>query len=131
MGEDEPDDLYDILLDESIDDPIYRALANQRRRYVLYVLKERERITMDELADVLTGWIHAREYRMASSVDREQLATELREADIPALEDAGLARYDDRKAVLTLAELPPPVARLLDWAQRNDYENSPDPNTSW
>lgn len=122
------DSLYEILLDTSIDDRIYRALANTRRRYTLYVLEEWGRVSVDELADILTGWIHSGEYRMATVGEREQLTVELREIHIPALKDAGLVRYDDKKGILVLAEVSQPVAQLIDWAQRNERQNSPEPN---
>ncbi|WP_254663500.1 hypothetical protein [Haladaptatus sp. W1] len=52
------------LLDPSLDDDVYRALASRRRRYAVYALMEWDRVSMDELADVLTGWLYASEYRM-------------------------------------------------------------------
>ncbi|WP_435152585.1 DUF7344 domain-containing protein [Haladaptatus sp. DFWS20] len=128
MGEDTWDSLYKLLLDTSIDDRIYRALADTRRRYTLYVLEEWGRVPVDELADILTGWMHSEEYRMATVSEREQLAVELREIHIPVLKDAGLVRYDDGKGILVLAELSPPVAQLIDWAQRNDRQNNQEPN---
>ncbi len=118
------DALYDILLDDSIDDRVYRALANTPRRYTLYVLAERQRISLDELADVLTGWIHAGEYRMATPADREQLLVELHERHVPLLRQAGFVHYDERTATLSLGQLSPPVARLLDWAQQNERRNT-------
>lgn len=123
MEKDSEDTLYDILLDPSLDDDVYRALASRRRRYAVYALMEWDRVSMDELADVLTGWLYASEYRMATPDDRNRLITELRHEHVHMLRKAGLAGYDSSGDGLVLPELAYPVARLLRWARRNEYPN--------
>ncbi len=123
MGKDSEDALYDILLDTSLDDDVYRALASTPRRYTLYTLLEWNRISLDELADVLTGWLYAGEYRMATPADREQLMDDLQQRHVRALREAGLIDYDSRAELLVSPELSPSVNRLLRWALSNEYQN--------
>ncbi|WP_231184117.1 hypothetical protein [Haladaptatus sp. DYF46] len=121
MGKDFADKLYEILLDTSLEDDVYRALADRTRRYAVYTLLEWNRVSMDELADVLTGWLHASEYRMATPTDRQQVVTELRHEHVEMLRKAGLASYDSNENRLVLPELSRPVDRLLRWARANEY----------
>ncbi|WP_049971347.1 DUF7344 domain-containing protein [Haladaptatus cibarius] len=129
MAKDDWDVLYDILLEPSIDDSVYRALSDTQRRYTLYLLVEWGRVFEDELADILTGWIHADEYRMATPDDRERIHIELHEIHIPILREAGLVRYDEQMELLSLGEVSPPVGRILDWARQNERQNTPEPNS--
>ena len=121
MGKDSEDALYDILLDTSLDDDVYRALASTPRRYTLYTLLEWNRISLDELADVLTGWLYAGEYRMATPADREELLAELQQRHIRTLREAGLIDYDSREELLDGPRLSSPVERLLHWSLANEY----------
>ncbi len=121
MGDDFENVLYEILLDTSLDDDVYRALSSTPRRYTLYLLLEWHRISLDELADVLTGWLYAGEYRMATSADREQLLADLRRRDIHMLRKTGLIDYDPREELLVSSEFSPSVIRLLHWALEHEY----------
>jgi len=123
MGEDSADALYEILLDTSLDDDVYRALSSTSRRYTLYTLFEWHQITLDELADVLTGWLYAGEYRMATPADREQLLDELQYRDIQLLRESDLIDYDPREELLVSSEYSPSVVRLLKWALAHEYSN--------
>ncbi|KZN26389.1 hypothetical protein A4G99_21570 [Haladaptatus sp. R4] len=123
MGNDSEDILYEILLDTSLDDDVYRALSSTPRRYTLYTLLEWDRISLDELADVLTGWLYASEYRMATAEDREQLLAELQRQHIRMLRKSGLVDYDPREELLVKPEFSPSVTRLLHWALKNEYGN--------
>ncbi|WP_458206682.1 DUF7344 domain-containing protein [Haladaptatus sp. NG-SE-30] len=123
MTEDSWGDLYDILLDPSLDNLTYRALAQTPRRYTMYLLLEWDRVSVDELADILTGWLYATEYRMTTPVDRDQLVTDLHRTHIPLLETAGLVVYDERQGELRLGDLSLSVVQLLEWAQSNEYED--------
>ncbi|MFB9804723.1 hypothetical protein ACFFQF_04405 [Haladaptatus pallidirubidus] len=124
MGEDD----WGVLLDTSIDDSVYRALAETHRRYALYLLTEWGRVFEDELADILTGWIYAGEYRMATPDDRKRIRIELREVHIPVLREAGLVHYDEQTELLSLGELAPSVGRIIEWARKNERQNTPEPN---
>jgi hypothetical protein len=123
MGEDPTNTLYEILLDTSLEDDVYRALADRSRRYTVYTLLEWNRVSKDELADVLTGWLNASEYRMATPTDRETVVTELRHEHVAMLRETGLVGYDSNTDDLVLSELSWPVTRLLRWARANEYSN--------
>ncbi|WP_458189529.1 DUF7344 domain-containing protein [Haladaptatus sp. NG-WS-4] len=123
MGDDSWGDLYDILLDPSFDNRTYRAVARTPRRYTLYVLLEWDEVSVDELADILTGWLHATEYRMATPADRDQVVTELHQTHLPLLETAELVVYNRRRGTVALADFSPPLVRLLEWARANEDQS--------
>jgi hypothetical protein len=113
----------DALLDTSIDDGVFRALVDRTRRYSLYLLLDRRSMSTSELADVLTGWLHAAGYGLADSDDRERLRAELYHVHLPTLVDAELVECDERFTVVELAPLRGPVVDLLEWSRA--YERRP------
>lgn len=102
---------------EGTDDAVIEALADERRRCVLYYLQEHEHGTVpfDELADLVTGWTNAGG-GVADADDRRRVAIRLHHVDLPMLEETGLVAVDDERRV-TLRSLPDdvrePLAELL------------------
>jgi len=116
----------DVLLDTSIDDQIFRALVDRTRRYTLYLLLDRRSMPTGELADVLTGWLHASGSGLADPDDRGRLETELYHAHLPALVEAGLVECDEQYTVVELAPLEGPVVDLLQWSRAYERPQSTD-----
>lgn len=107
-GGDDPPKLDGDRVDE-----LLRALADRRRRFVLYGGRELDgdAFSVDELADYVAG-------NAPGADGREQLLLELHHAQLPALSDAGLVDYDPRsrtvrfRAVPRIDELLLPVGRV-------------------
>lgn len=96
-------------------DLVADLLADERRRHVLYLLREHESISLDDLADVLTGWLAVRNGDAgATPQDRDRTHIRLYHVDLPKLREAGLVEFDATTDDVALARLPPSVDRLLD-----------------
>jgi len=98
----------------------FRAVADARRRYALYYLRERGSVTLDELATVVAGWLAAREAPAGAGgqADRDGMRLALHHVHLPVLVSAGLVSYDadadaDAGAVV-LESLPPFLDAVLD-----------------
>lgn len=89
------------------------ALANPRRRDVLYHLSENDAATIDALA----AEIAARETDVrpedVSSDDREATMVDLHHTHLPKLADAGLVEFDRRSGAVAFRDPPEMLDELL------------------
>jgi DNA-binding transcriptional ArsR family regulator len=108
------------LLDAAYDDALFRALASDDRRRVLYLLSERGESTVPDLASVLVGWERAGRKDVATRADRDRRATKLRQAHLPVLDAAGLVCFDRETGAVALADLSAPARAVLQWARANE-----------
>jgi len=94
----------------------FRAVADARRRCALYYLRERESVTLEELATVVAGWLAAREDPAGASgqADRDRTRLALHQVHLPVLVSAGLASYDADAGAVALESLPPFLDAVLD-----------------
>lgn len=92
-------------------------LAEEHRRHVLYLLREHGSISVDDLADILSGWLAVRNGDAgATPLDRDRVHIRLYHVDLPKLWDAGFVEFDPSTGDVSLGSLPPAVDRLLDVA---------------
>lgn len=99
--------------DETID-TILELLADPRRRFVIASLRNRERVTLTELADVVTGWETTFGGGVASPDERNRVRSMLHHAILPKLEDAGIVSYDRCQGDVRLITIPALMADILD-----------------
>lgn len=95
------------------DDDFYRALASGRRRRLLAILFDDSESTVDELANVLTGWETTEAGTMATLDDRDRIAVELRHVHLPVLDDVGLVTYDTQTGAVRLDDVDDVVSGLI------------------
>lgn len=95
------------------DDTLYRALAARPRRHVLYYLLDNAEATVDQLADVLSGWEAAREGTVATLDTHEKHRVVLRHHHLPMLAAADLIRYDDETGNVVIEHVDPIVRDLV------------------
>ncbi|MFC4552821.1 MULTISPECIES: DUF7344 domain-containing protein [Halorussus] len=95
---------------------MFAALADDRRRFALYYLREAGSATVEELATVLVGWLGAREEptTVTTPGDRRSVQVSLVHAHLPKLAEAGLVDYDEESGTVTLEPLADSVERTLD-----------------
>lgn len=105
------EELYEGGLDSA-----FRLLGDQQRRHALYLLREHGEMAIDDLADVLTGWLAVRNDEGATPDDRERIRLRLVHVHVPKLEAAGIVDFEAESGRVTLDRLPPVVDRLLDGA---------------
>ena len=103
---------------------MFRLLASEQRRHLLYLLREHDSFTLEELADILTGWLVTRRAVVATPDDRQLVYTKLYHVDVQMLVDWGIVTFDEASMEVTLAELPPGVDDLLDCALELEPETT-------
>lgn len=110
----------EALRDVPAPDALYRSLASSERRRVLYVLLERQHASVDELADVLSGWKATTEGGVVGAETRRRLYTALHHTHLPQLSEAGVVTYDAGDRTVSLASLPETAAEAIRIAARYD-----------
>lgn len=115
------DDSFDVLFDDSLDDEVFRALSDVHRRMVVYYLLEVESTSLDELLDVVTGWLHVGSDRMATREDRARIERAFHHRHLPKLLDAGLVHHDETAECVELADLSDPECALVEWSYRREF----------
>lgn len=75
---------------------IFAALANRRRRYVLYHLRDHQQATIDDLAVQIAAWEHDVPISDAPAEDVNRIYTALVHSHLPKLAEYGLVEYDRR-----------------------------------
>lgn len=75
---------------------VFAALANRRRRYVLYYLRDHDHAQIDELAVQIAAWEHDILEAEVSGEDVDRISTDLVHSHLPKLEEYGLVEYDRR-----------------------------------
>ena len=110
--------------DEALD-PTFRLLASERRRHLLYLLREHGSFSIEDLADLLTGWLAARHGdAVATPEDRQRVYTELYHVDVQKLVDLGVVEFDEASGEVRLDGLSPAVDQLLDCALELEPETT-------
>lgn len=99
--------------DANLDDLSFRALADARRRRLLYLLLEEGETTLDEAATLLAGWTAVESGAMTGPDDRERIRVRLHHVDLPLLSEAGLVDYDRERGTLDVATVDEAVADLV------------------
>lgn len=87
-------------------------LSNQRRRYVLYYLREQGgTVSVEELAEQLVAW------ESDGSPDESQILADLHHSQLPHLDDAGAVTFDPGTGYVSLAtEDDAPITEYLELA---------------
>lgn len=76
-------------------DAVLDAVGDRQRRYALYYVRQRDEVTIDELATALTGWLAlGGGDGTADRGDHERVRASLHHRDLPKLTDARLVSVD-------------------------------------
>jgi DNA-binding transcriptional ArsR family regulator len=95
---------------------IFEALADPRRRFVLYYLRDHGEATVDDLAVHIAAWERDVPASEVSDEDTQQIAVELVHSHLPRLEDEGLVEYDPRTETVSYSYPPSLLSEALDIA---------------
>jgi DNA-binding transcriptional ArsR family regulator len=97
-------------------DAVLDAMASPWRRRILYLLRERGPVGLDDLVDWLGTWNEVVDHGADGLPDDvEMLRVRLHHVHLPKLEDAGLVEYE-RGEPVALAQLSGDIEDLLDVA---------------
>lgn len=89
--------------DQSIDrDEAFHVLRNQRRRFALHALKQRdEAVELGDLAEQVAAWEYDVEPDGLTAQQRKRVYNSLLQTHVPELEETGLVEYDRGTTELT------------------------------
>ena len=90
------------------------ALAEQRRRHVLYYLKDERHAELEAIAQQIAAWEHKTQPAELDEQTCKTMQVTLHQIQLPKLEDAGLIEYDRRNKSLRYYDLPAYIEQLLD-----------------
>lgn len=94
-------------------DELLAGLQRTRRRFALYYLRDRDVVSIDELATTVTGWLAVRSGDgTAGRREYDQVKLWLYHRDLPKLDEAGLVSFDADAGTVT-PELSEVADRLL------------------
>lgn len=116
MSNDSAPDVLGQILTADADEDVLRALGTREQRYTLYHLLDHERATLDELADVLAGWMAATGMGVTTGVERSSLRIALYHNYLPKLADAGLLAFDTEENVVDRSPLSDAERELIEAA---------------
>lgn len=99
-------------------DELHRVLSRQLCRRVLTHLLEKNESSVDELADVLSGW--ETENGVVSAERHRQIRIALHHQHLPQLATAGLVTFDPGTGHVVMEELDSPRRALLQQSLEGD-----------
>lgn len=92
-----------------------QVLANKRRRYALYYLRDQECSTLDDLSKQIAAQEHATSPEEVDEQAYKNVRINLYHAHLPKLEETGVIAYDRQSGQLCYRQLPEPMGELLDY----------------
>lgn len=104
-------------------DELFGALADERRRHVLYCLREEERTELEALCVRITSRLLDRSADELPEDVVEDLRTELHHVHLPLLDDCGVIEYDSRSNAVVYREPPEAIETLLEFCAEREFED--------
>ncbi|WP_266075037.1 DUF7344 domain-containing protein [Haladaptatus caseinilyticus] len=93
------------ITDERSLNKIFRLLADEQRRYVLYYLHELEgSAELEDIAVQVSAWQGEKPISDVTDDECQLTATRLRNIDLPRLADVGVVEYDSRTEMARFRE---------------------------
>lgn len=121
MSPDGPPDVLGTILASDVGEDVLRALGNRQQRYTLYHFLDSESATLDELADVLAGWMAATENQVTTDVERSSLRVDLYHNHLPHLANLDLVAFDPEAKVVDRSPLSTAERELIETACKAEH----------
>lgn len=96
------------------------ALADERRRYVLYHLREEGGSELEEVVEQVAAWTTGRPPDELDERTKRKVRSELHHVHLPKLENAGIIGYDRRHGSVSFRTLSSDVEAFLDYCSTVD-----------
>ena len=90
------------------EETVFYILSNQRRRLVVYVLKEEsggEGVEVGTLARWISAWENDVPGSEVDYSDRKSVYTSLQQHHLPEMDEAGIVDFDERKGVVSTTNM--------------------------
>lgn len=102
---------------------LVRAFSDPIARHTVSYLTTVETASLEELADVVTGWVNAESDGVASATDRDRLRLELYHVYLPKLADLDVVAFDPDDRTATIAVSSATMEGLLRCVGNSDFEH--------
>lgn len=90
-------------------------IADKRRRYVLYSLRNRGNTEFEAVTEQVTAWETETPPEELDEQTRRNIRIDLRHSHLPKLEETGIIRFDRRNGSIYLQHLPDSLEKYLDY----------------
>lgn len=90
-------------VDPNTVDAVFEVFRDRDRRYVLYFLLEHDRVSVQDIGNIVTGWVKANSSEMGHRADRNATLGELRHQHVPLLIESNLVKYDEATESLSVS----------------------------
>lgn len=94
---------------------LLQALADKRRRFVLYYLRNRESAEFEDLTEQLAAWASEAPLGAPDEQTRKSIQSELYHKHLPKLEETGIIRYERDQKTVSFREQPGPIENIIDY----------------
>lgn len=93
-------------IEEFSRDTMLELLSNQRRRFTIHFLKQREGEVVDisELSERVASWENGKPMTELSHQERKRVRNALRQYHLPKMDDYGFIDFDSRRGTVALTE---------------------------
>ncbi|MFC7135082.1 MULTISPECIES: DUF7344 domain-containing protein [Salinibaculum] len=87
-------------------DTTLEVLSNQRRRFVVHMLKQNGsgRVTVSELTDTVASWENGKPVDALSHKERKRVRNALRQFHLPKMDECGFIEYDAQRGTVRLTD---------------------------
>jgi hypothetical protein len=85
-------------------DTLFHLLGNQRRRWTIRYLTDKEDVTVSDLAEQVAAWEHGLPPEQVTAQQRKRTYTSLQQTHLPALEEVGAIDLDADRGVVSVTE---------------------------
>ncbi|AHG00863.1 hypothetical protein HALLA_09940 [Halostagnicola larsenii XH-48] len=103
-------------VDPKVIDAVFDVLCKRDRRYALYFLLEHDRVSIQDLGNVVTGWVKADSSEIGHKDDRDTMVTAFRHRHVPLLIESSLVDYDEATESLSLSPCSDDARSLIERA---------------
>lgn len=94
-------------------DRVFGALSHQRRRYVLYYLRDHEQAHVDDLADQIAAWEREIPTDDVPAETAKRIVTELVHSHLPKLVEYNHVEYDQRSGAVCYTHPPSLLEKII------------------
>jgi len=78
-------------------DELFQLLSSQRRRFALHACRAAETpISLSDLAERVAAWEYGKDVADVTSEERRRVYTSLQQTHLPAMEEAGIVKVEDK-----------------------------------
>lgn len=120
--------LLERLFAGDVSDDVLRAMGERQCRYTLYYLLDNGTVSLDDLTDVLAGWIAATDRRVTTALDHHSLRISLFHTYLPKLSDSGLVDFDPEQETVDRTRWYESTRNLIEAAYLTEHRTEDPPD---